>query len=405
LFRSRFGSIAPRFGAAYQFNLKNGWESTLRGGAGIFYDLGLGFVANAFHNVYPFFAQTTTRNVSVPLPAAIRVSPVLGVDRPFFLFLLDPNVRMPYTVQWNAAWEQGLGSAQIVRFTYVGTAGRRLLVDQHYDNISLADWPGQSGILLDIQRNLSRSDYRALQVQFQRGLRRGLQVLASYTLGRSKDDASQDEASAAPDSQTGLFAREYGTSDYDVRHLLSAAVTYDVPRLSRSALLGALTNDWSLDLLVRYQSAYPVTPNGDLLFFPDGTYIAPRPDIVTGQPLYINDPTAPGGRRFNTAAFTGPAANQQGNFPRNGLRGFPASQVDLALRREFKLSERVRLQLRGELFNLFNHPNFGGVDTYYINNPNFGKPGSMLNRSLGGLNGLYQMGGPRSGQLALKLLW
>jgi hypothetical protein len=166
-----------------------------------------------------------------------------------------------------------------------------------------------------------------------------------------------------------------------------------------------LMRDWGLDLMVRYQSAFPITPSsGSAVIFPDGSYFRPRPDQVPGQPLYINDPTVPGGRRFNRAAFTLPADGQQGNFPRNGLRGLPASQVDLALRREFRLSEQVRLQLRGELFNLFNHPNFGDIENN-INSSLFGKPKNTLNRSLGGLNQLYQMGGPRSGQLAVKIMF
>jgi hypothetical protein len=124
--------------------------------------------------------------------------------------------------------------------------------------------------------------------------------------------------------------------------------------------------------------------------------------LVAGQSVYIEDPSVPGGRRFNRAAFVAPAAGQQGNFPRNALRGFPASQVDLALKREVKLGEGVRLQLRGELFNLFNHPNFGLVNTD-ITSGLFGQPTSMLNRSLGGLNALYQLGGPRSAELAVKI--
>jgi len=158
-----------------------------------------------------------------------------------------------------------------------------------------------------------------------------------------------------------------------------------------------------LDLLVRYQSAFPVSPRGGFLIV-DGVFTFTRPDFVQGQSLYIDDPTVPGGRRFNLAAFATPAAGQQGNFPRNGLRGFPASQVDLAIRREFRLREPLRLQIRAEVFNLFNHPNFG-PPVASLTDPLFGQPTGMLNGSLGGLNPLYQMGGPRSGQLALKVLF
>ena len=98
----------------------------------------------------------------------------------------------------------------------------------------------------------------------------------------------------------------------------------------------------------------------------------------------------------------------QGNLGRNALRGFGATQVDLTLRRQFRLSERFALQARADFFNIFNHPNFG-PPINYLTSPLFGQSTQMLSSSLGsggqsgGLNPLYQIGGPRSTQLALKL--
>ena len=115
-----------------------------------------------------------------------------------------------------------------------------------------------------------------------------------------------------------------------------------------------------------------------------------------------------GGRRINRAAFATPATPRQGTLGRNALRGFGAWQLDLALRREFGLSERCNLQLRAELFNVFNHPNFGDP-VNNLQNAQFGQAIQMLGRSLGaggssgGLSPLYQLGGPRSIQLVLKL--
>src|SRR5208337_4826971 len=109
----------------------------------------------------------------------------------------------------------------------------------------------------------------------------------------------------------------------------------------------------------------------------------------------------PGGKIFNSAAFTTPPKGEQGNFPRNYLRGFAASQVDFALQREFKLTEKLNLRFRGEFFNLFNHPNFGSPNNS-LTSPLFGYSTQTLANSLGaggangGLNPLYQIGGPRS---------
>ena len=100
----------------------------------------------------------------------------------------------------------------------------------------------------------------------------------------------------------------------------------------------------------------------------------------------------------------------QGNLGRNALRGFGATQVDLTLRRQFKIYERLSLQARADFFNIFNHANFG-PPTNYLTSPLFGQSTQMLGASLGaggqngGLNPLYQIGGPRSVQLSLKLVF
>jgi hypothetical protein len=115
-----------------------------------------------------------------------------------------------------------------------------------------------------------------------------------------------------------------------------------------------------------------------------------------------------GGKAFNPAAFTAPPTGQQGDFGRNVLRGFGAWQADLALQRQFHVTEKVGFRFRAEFFNIFNHPNFGNPDNP-LTDLWFGHSTQMLASSLGsgGANGgfspLYQIGGPRSIQLALKL--
>jgi hypothetical protein len=94
--------------------------------------------------------------------------------------------------------------------------------------------------------------------------------------------------------------------------------------------------------------------------------------------------------------------------PSDGLRGFGATQLDLALQRQFHLTERVELRFRAEFFNIFNHPNFGSPNNS-LTSPLFGQSTQTLANFLGsggangGFNPLYQIGGPRSIQLALKL--
>ena len=124
-------------------------------------------------------------------------------------------------------------------------------------------------------------------------------------------------------------------------------------------------------------------------------------------------PPDPGGRPSSRSARRAtvpapPPTGQQGDFGRNVLRGFGASQVDLAVQRQFHVTERLRLNFRSEFFNIFNHPNFGSPNNH-LTSPLLGQSTQTLASSLGsggrngGLNPLYQIGGPRSIQLALKL--
>src|SRR6516162_1364469 len=144
------------------------------------------------------------------------------------------------------------------------------------------------------------------------------------------------------------------------------------------------------------------------LTFTGGIDLYPRPNLNAGVPLELFGSQYPGGKIFNSAAFSEPPAGQQGDFGRNVLRGFGATQADVAFQRQFPLTERLNLRFRAEFFNIFNHPNFGPPNNS-LTDPLFGQSTQTLASSLGsgGANGgfspLYQIGGPRSIQLALKL--
>jgi hypothetical protein len=130
------------------------------------------------------------------------------------------------------------------------------------------------------------------------------------------------------------------------------------------------------------------------------------PDYVRGVPVYVSDPNLAGGRRINRAAFLPSFSGR--NLGRNSLRGFGFSQVDVSLRRQLNLTERVRLHLRAEVFNLFNRPNFGNP-VNDLRSSLFGQSVQTLGGSLGaggvngGLSPVYQVGGPRSAQFTLKV--
>jgi hypothetical protein len=240
-----------------------------------------------------------------------------------------------------------------------------------------------------------------------------LQALASYTWAHSFDYASENVTINA--SAVKFDPRlNRGPSDFDVRHLFNTAVTYNLPAPFAEPFAKALTGGWSIDTIFTARSATPVTVSTgtDPLGLGGFLSTAARPDLILGVPLYVDDPNVGGGRKINPAAFSIPT-NRQGTLGRNALRGFPVYQLDLGLSRQFNLTERVHLQFKAEMFNALNHPNFGDPDgamtVFGTPNPTFGLSTVTFGRSLGtgtsggGLSPLYQIGGPRSIQLALKL--
>jgi hypothetical protein len=262
-------------------------------------------------------------------------------------------------------------------------------------------------------RNGADSSYNALQVQHRHRFSHGLQALLSYTWAHSIDDASSDTYFVNLPASDAPLSDERGSSDYDIRQTFSGAISYNIPAPG-SEIWKMVFGDWSTDSIVYARSAPPVNVVTGLDPFHtgvlSGAYGATRPDLVPGVPLWIANPNVAGGMEINRAAFTIPTGAVQGDLGRNALRGFGATNVDFALRRQFKIRERLSLQARADFFNIFNHPNFGDPINY-LSSPQFGQSTQMLGASLGtggqsgGLNPLYQVGGPRSAQLALKLVF
>lgn len=403
LYQTTYGNFAPRLGLAYQLSRSTGRETVIRGGFGIFYDLGSGHLGQALNN-FPYSRSKTTPNTPYPLSGSAATPPPFSLDQTFTSRVsgADPNLKLPRTYQWNISIDQSLGANQLITAAYVGARGRQLLRFENYQN------PNPKFLAVDVMRNTASSDYNALQLQFQRRLSQGLQVLASYTWSKSLDNASGDSFLLTPSERIDP-QRDRGPSDFDIRHSFSGAVTYDIPTPAWGTIGRAFMRDWSIDAILVARSGGPVNVSSFRNIVGFGSFQF-RPDLVEGIPLYIDDPNAPGGRRFNRAAFLIPVENRQGSLGRNALRGFPLHQIDFALRRQFNLSERLKLQFKTEVFNLFNHPNFGDpLGT--LTNVAFGRSQSMFGRSLGsggpagGFSPLYQVGGPRSIQFAWKLMF
>lgn len=415
LWETTYNNFAPRLGLAYR--LTESGNTVLRGGWGLFYDLPAGTLSNAVILSPNVVSGSIGATPFPPNPASI-VLPAFNLTGPFSnVQVADRHTKLPYTMHWNVAIERSLGVNDTASLSYLGAAGRRLIRQERYFNLN-PTFP-----LVQIDRNSASSDYNALQAQYQRRLAHGLQALASYTWSHSIDNASNDSTALPGASQINVD-QERGPSDFDVRHTFSGALTYDIP-MRGPAAAKAILGHWSIDTIFTARSATPVdvTVSRNLGF---GSFSF-RPDLVSGVPLYLSDPTVGGGQRFNNTVISsrqlGPFLVspdlRQGTLGRNALRGFGSNQLNFSLRRQVNITERLNLQFRAEFFNLFNHPNFAdptgtlgsvaGSGAVAFSTATFGQSPSMLNSSLGtggqigGFSPLYGLGGPRSIQVSLKL--
>jgi hypothetical protein len=408
LYDTTYGNVAPRIGAAYQIRQSQNTPTVFRAGFGVFYDIGVGAIGQLVAG-FPFTATKNLGTTPFPFTAGQAAPPVIATVPPVLgqWTVANPNLTLPRSYQWNVALEQSLGQSQSVSVTYVGAIGRELLRESNFSAPN-ADFPGA----VSVTQNTGTSDYHALQLKFQRRLTSGLQALASYTWSHSLDNASSDFASSTPTSIASANI-DRGSSDFDIRNAFNGAVSYDVPFPAGHRAGMAVFGGWSIDGLLTARSALPVNVIAST-FVVGGAQFVSRPNVVEGVPLYLYGSEFPGGKAINRAAFTNPPTGEEGDLGRNALRGFPAWQADLTVRRQFHLTDRIGLQFRTDFFNVFNHPNFGDPGTNnsltnQLTSALFGRSTQTLASSLGsggllgGFNPLYQVGGPRSIQVALKL--
>ena len=418
-----YGKFAPRVGASYLVSERPGRELVVRGGFGVFYDLG----QTQFGSItFPYSLTSVVQNIPLPVPtSAVTLPPVNFTPGPTnrgSLTVAAPGYTLPRTYQWNATAEQSLGKNQTISLAYVAAIGRELVRTRRIQLATSSATPNTyfspNFSQVTVIDNGNESSYNALQAQFIRRLTRGLQATASYTWSHSIDNGSTDSLTNFPGFVLPASAFR-GDSDFDVRHTFSTGVTYNLPAPKGNEIVGAVLRGWSLSSIVVVRSGLPYTPTVSESF-PLGSVVV-RPNF-TGAPLYINDPTVATGRRLNPAAFDFSLPNvplgQNGNVGRNIFRTPGFWQADIGLHRTFAIKERTKLELRWEAFNVFNHPNFlfpGRFSATRSSSGSISVPstfgiitqtaGRAYNGggNTGGFNPLFQNGGPRSMQFGLRL--
>jgi hypothetical protein len=328
---------------------------------------------------------------SGPLGITQLISGKAGLFSSILSYGFDPALRLPRLSQWNLTLDRALDRSDTVSIGYVGSKGRRLIRRE------LGGLGNTPTAVFALTTNHGSSDYEGVQAQYRRRVAQGVQAVASYSWSHSLDNDSSD-AFLVWAAAGATAARDHASSDFDLRHSLTTSVTWDAPHRF---------GGWSLDSILRARTSFPITVlvNEQYQGVPLGN--AFRPDQLLGEPLWINDPGLPGGRRINAAAFLAPAAGKQGSLGRNSISGFGMSQLDLAVRREWKWKERRTIEARLEAFNALNQANFADP-VHYLSSPVFGQSTSMLNLMLGtgspgsGLTPILQTGGARSLQGTLR---
>jgi outer membrane receptor protein involved in Fe transport len=369
-------AFAPRLGFAYQV----AQHTVVRGGAGIFWNTA-GHGGNAlrlqrhvpFGPIYNFNpgTQFVTRRVIDGFPTIPPLDLSLADIPNGSVIGVDPNYRPGYAQQFNLTIEHELPWSLLLKTSYVGNIGRHL--DTAY-NLNQAV-PGSGPVnnrrpffavrpsLADVTWAVSdgTASYHALQFSAAKRLTHGLSGLLSYTWGHSIDTVGQSFGGGAdgplPQDPRNRLA-DRGNSPFDIRHRLTIAWNYELPFgegrrwLNRVGPIQYVFGGWQVNGVNTIQTGLPFTPT--LLATTVNTGTGSRPDRIGDGKL--SDPTVD--RWFDISAFATPPQFTYGNSGRNILYGPGRVNFDFSLFKEFRATERLRLQFRAECFNLFNTAQF-----------------------------------------------
>jgi hypothetical protein len=428
LYDKDWNNFSPRVSVAW--DLTGSGRSVLRAGYGLYYD--------AFSQ--DFFVGQLPWNTFNPGPAyndiLFSFEPVSQIvsGAPVFdeasfsasdVFTVDQGLQTPYVQIYNVNLQQQIGSNAAVQVGYVGSLGKALF---RYRDINQLDPTGSAPfpdfIYINQFESTAHSRYNSLQASLRVRSWRGLTSTANYTLSKSLDNASDGQDyvpnAAQPDDSRNPEA-EWAPSNFDARHRFTWFFTWDVTPAEAGRWI---TGGWSINGVVTLASGQPININ--YLFEDDyngsGEYFG-RPDLV-GDPF---EGTGGPERFLNLSAFAAPCrpngeggcdgGQHFGNLERNAYYGPAFKNFDLSLVKNTALGDRVRLQLRVDVFNVFNHPNFSnpmlpafsidflqnGIDP--STNRGIGFLPLTATPDVGGGNPFLGGGGPRAFQLAAKVMF
>ncbi len=387
----------PRVGFAYKWKEK----SVVRAGFGMYRLPSIGFasigpvsqysVAQAFTSLDGGVTPVLTLAGGIParsynvdsqgrpnIPASLT-SPTASVN------LLDTRERMPYSMGWQIGIQRLLPMHWMLEVNYTGNKGVKLPVLLGINQLrseqfripspqALRPFPQYQGVTY--LTNDGNSNYHSLQMALERRFRNGFQMLFAYTFSKAIVDVD------APARGNGVAVQdvynlrnERGIAGYDIPHRFVASYVYDVPfgahgkYLKSTPLLRWAVDGWQLSGITEFQTGLPLSisnPSNQL-----GGFTATQRPIQTGV-ASLDRGERSLDRWFNTSAFTAAGALQFGTAPRFPLYRPGINNWDLSVMRNFKVTERLRIQFRGAFYNALNHGQFNAPGTT-INTTQFGR--------------------------------
>ncbi|MGH9144481.1 MAG: carboxypeptidase regulatory-like domain-containing protein [Vicinamibacterales bacterium] len=416
LYPAQKDAISPRIGITYVPT--DSRKTVIRGGYGLFYDMfavafftaNTGFanggalgVGNNPGGDQPVFSVTQRR-----LTVANNV-PIFGTapQPPYGAFAVSQDLKLSYVENFNVNVEQQLGATTIAQIGYVGTRGHRLALMRDINaatpgpTLSQARRPYATQYpdlaAINELESTGRSTYNSLQMSLIQSAWHGLSGRLNYTLAHAMDNGSEAR-NTLPMIQTNIDA-DWGNAAFDIRHVFTAGFTYNLPAWGT----GRFGDGWQINTIATFQSGTPftITTGTDI----SGTGVrSDRPNLV-GDPYagVVQPTTTPLSLQwFNPAAFAAPAAGTFGNLARNALYGPGFKTVDASLFKTTKLTGNASVQLRLEVFNLFNTINWANPGAVLGTSTTFGVITNTRNANNAPGIGA---GEPRNVQLAVKFIF
>ena len=410
LYHNDLLNFAPRVGFAYAPKWLS--KTVIRGGYGIYYDLPtpatFGFTtinnggATGMNQnpagpgrIYAVSAANVVFAPGVPIFGGAGVPPP-----PYGVLAANPNFSTPrvHTVNFNIQRE--LSKTTLLQVGYVGTFGRDLPIfldiNQPINGVRplAAEYPTLGTI--NQYNTIAYSDYNSLQTELRQRLWSGLSVNFNYTWGHAIDDASDIKPN--PENSYDI-ANDKASSKYDARQIVSGFVSYQAPQWAHFAPL--LTKGWQFNSLFTFSTGVPF----NILAGTNVSGTGENQDRVNlvGDP-YANVPVLTNTtavQYFNPAAFAKPAAGTYGDLGRDALYGPGFGSVDFSIFKRTPITERITVEFRAEIFNLFNRMNWANPNVTFTSG-SFGELTATKNGSSGAGLGF---GEPRNTQLSLKVIF